>query len=119
MKRDSRAGLSLLLNPPNLSRRDFLQNASHGVQIQIGNHSYQISKVIYKVTNTHLLFALFLSIFGNAIVTTLDFMQGHMLFNFVFHLVMRIYIVFYFITDFYGGFTNLSFFFSYWFVSLN
>lgn len=59
----------LSLNPPNLSRRDFLQNASHGVQIQIGDHAYQITKVIYKVTNSHLLFALFLSAFGNAIVT--------------------------------------------------
>lgn len=70
-ERVSRVAMSLSLNLPNLSRGDFLQNASHGVQIQIGNHSYQITKVIYKVTNSHLLFVLFVSIFGNAVLPPL------------------------------------------------
>lgn len=73
------------------SGRDFWQNSSHGIQIQIGNQSYQITKVIYKVTHSHSLSAL--NIFGKGIAATLDFMQEHM-FYFVFHLVMTMHMVF-------------------------
>lgn len=73
------------------SGRDFWQNSSHGIQIQIGNQSYQITKVIYKVTHSHSLSAL--NIFGKGIDATLDFMQEHM-FYFVFHLVMTMHMVF-------------------------
>lgn len=37
-----KSGLLVLLNPPNLGRGDFQQNASRSTEIQIGRHSYQI-----------------------------------------------------------------------------